>query len=518
MGPRTRAPSAEEAGQDAGSKSAQIANTMISVQRSILFSAADRYGSVLLFLVATAVLSRLLSPAEFGVYAVVNAIAAVIAASFQEFGGGNYLIQKRELSSEDVRSAFTITFAISGAIAVLLFVLAGSLSQLFAQSSLKEGIEVSALNFLLQPFSGTISALLRRDMKFGTLAICNFASGVAVALVSIGLAIAGLSYMAPIWGGLAGNVILTLALLAGHRDFDTLRPSLLKYREIVSFGLYSSGVSVINAFYNLAPQLFLARILDFVSVGLYSRAINLTQVFDKIVTQVLNPVIMPAMVARRQAGEDLKVVYLEAIELLSAAQWPFLICVSIMARPIIAIWLGQTWLEVVPLVRLLCIANMALFAACLTYPVLVIIGSVRDALISSLISLPPSLLVILGASFFSVQAVAASAILTLPFQAAVSIYFVGRHLDLSLTDIARALMKSGFITAITAAGVAGCAALTEAGILGSSAGLVLAGGSAAVCWWMGLLLTGHRLLRQLHLAAAGFVSVVPKLRPSRSTT
>lgn len=65
-------------------------------------------------------------------------------------------------------------------------------------------------------------------------------------------------------------------------------------------------------------------------------------------------------------------------------------------------------------------------------------------------------------------------------------------------DIARVLRKSSFVTAATALGVAGCAALTEAGILTSLAGLVLAFLAAALCWWLGLLLTGHPLLRQLH--------------------
>lgn len=489
---------------------------MNAVQRSILLSAVDRYGSLVVFFVATAVLSRLLSPAEFGVYAVANAIALIIAASFQEFGGGNYLIQKRDLSVEDVRSAFTITLIISGALVLLLFVFAHSLALLFAQDSLKEAIEVSALNFLLLPISGTISALLRRDMRFGTVAICNLVSGVAAAVASVGLAIAGLSYMAPVWGGLAGSVVLALALLAGHRDLSALRPSLLAYRDVVSFGLYSSGVSVINIFYNLAPQLFLARILDFVSVGLYSRAINLTQVFDRIVTQVLSPVIMPAIVARRKAGEDLKAVYLEAIQLLSVAQWPFLIFVAFMARPIIAIWLGPTWLEIVPLVRLLCIANMALFAACLSYPVLVAIGSVRDALISSCISLPPSLLVLLGASYFGVQAVAGAALVTLPFQAAVAIYYIGRHLRFGLKDLAQALKRSLIVTAATAFGVAGCATLMEAGVLGPLAGLVLAAFAAALCWWLGLLLTGHPLLHQLHQVVADLARLAPRLRLSRS--
>lgn len=489
---------------------------MNSIQRSILFSAADRYGNVVMFFVATAVLSRLLSPAEFGVFAFVSAVSTVIGASFQEFGGANYLIQKPKLSPADVNSAFTVTFGISAVIAVLLFLLADALSQLFGQEGLKRAIEVSALNFLLMPFSGTISALLRREMNFGVLAACRLTANATVALVSIALAMAGFSYMGPIWGSVAGNMVLTMMLLIRHGDLGALRPSLLQYREIISFGLYSSGVSVTNTFYNLAPQLFLARILDFASVGLYSRAINITQVFDRFVAEVLNPVVMPAIVARRKAGEDLKTVYLEAAELLSVVQWPLLLFVAIMARPIVSVWLGQTWLEIVPLVRLLCIANMALFAACLSYPILVAVGSVRDALTSSLISLPPSLLVILGASFFGVQAVAASAILTLPFQAAVAIYFIGRHLGVGPTDLARALKKSCIVTAVTASGVAGCAVLIEAGILTPLAGLVSALCAAALCWWLGLRLVGHPLLHQLHHAAAGLARFAPRLRPSRS--
>ena len=54
----------------------------------------------------------------------------------------------------------------------------------------------------------------------------------------------------------------------------------------------------------------------------------------------------------------------------------------------------------------LSIADLALFAACLIYPVLVAAGGVRDALVYlSFITLPPSLLVILGASFFGVPPV-----------------------------------------------------------------------------------------------------------------
>ena len=180
-----------------------------------------------------------------------------------------------------------------------------------------------------------------------------------------------------------------------------------------------------------------------------------------------------------------------------------------MAHPIILILLGQTWLEIVPLVRVLCLANLALFAACLSYPVLVATGGVRDALTSSLISLPPSLLIILCAAFFGVQAVAASALLTLPFQAAVALYFIGRRLTFRPQHISRALLKSGIVTALTASGVMVCAALIEARIVPSFVGLIVASGVAALCWWLGLMLTGHPLLHQVHRAAGGLVVIAP---------
>ena len=142
-------------------------------------------------------------------------------------------------------------------------------------------------------------------------------------------------------------------------------------------------------------------------------------------------------------------------------QWPFLIFFALMAQPIIWIWLGPMWTETVPLIRMLCVASLSLFAACLTYPVLVAVGHVRDTLVSSLISLPPSLLVIFVASFFGVQAVAASALLALPFQAIVAIYFVSRHLAMSPADLVRATLRSGIVTACSIAGVLVSMAIIE---------------------------------------------------------
>jgi hypothetical protein len=152
---------------------------------------------------------------------------------------------------------------------------------------------------------------------------------------------------------------------------------------------------------------------------------------------------------------------------------------------------------------MLCIAYLALFAACLTYPVLVAVGSVRDALLSSLIALPPSLIVVFIAAFFGVEAVAAAALLSLPYQAAIAIYFVSKRLAIGTGDLFAAIRKSGIVTTFSITGPVAAAAMVHAGLVGPLSGLFLAGTTAATGWLLGLIATDHPLLAQLRSAMRG---------------
>ena len=258
------------------------------------------------------------------------------------------------------------------------------------------------------------------------------------------------------------------------------------------------------------PQLILGRILDFTAVGLYGRAAGTTQLFDRLFLGVLES---RHHARNRRSDPDrrrCKALYLLAVELLTAAQWPFLMFMALMAGPIVRIWFGAGWLEVVPLVRMLCLASLALFAACLTYPVLVALGRVRDALLSSLISLPPSLLVTFVASAFGVWAVAASAFLTLPFQAAVAIYFISRQLAFSRADLVRAISKSGIVTAFSCTGVTAGLALNDFSFTVPAFGCFTATVTGLTGWWLGLVITRHPLLAQLRLAARNLSFAIPR--------
>lgn len=469
------------------------------IYRSFFFSAVERYGSLIIQLASIAALSRLLTPAEFGIYALIAALTA-LAHTLREFGCTNYLIQKINLSERCIRSAFTVTFCISCLLVIILLSLRDAAAMFFSEPGLRQGISLSAVNFLVLPFSMTITALLRRDLAFDTIASCNLAANFVIAVTSVGLAALGLSYMGPVWGSVAGNVTLVVLLFVYRPDIRIFRFSLHNWRDVTGFGLYSSGTSIINTAYAWSPQMILARVLDMAAVGLYSRAFSVIQLFDKLVLDAVHPVIMPLLSAQAKEGADLKRVYLRSVELISVLHWPFFICVALLADPIVRILFGGQWIEAVPLVRMLAVATLSLFAACLTFPILVSIGHVRDTLTASLISVPPSLLVMLIASFFGIQAVAASAFLTLPLQAAVAYHFVCRRIGLGITDLAGALRKSAIVAAFTTSGPLLILGINDFSLTISVSRFVAAAFLALIGWCLGLVITRHPLLTQLRLA------------------
>src|SRR5262249_10921148 len=156
--------------------------------------------------------------------------------------------------------------------AALLCALASTAAWFYSKPPLASGIAAAALTFLLSPFSRTMTAQLRRDLSFGTLAGCNLTSSVVGAYISIALAALRLSFMGPIVGTVSGHAVLVSLLAGSGRNLHVFRPCFKGAGDVLRFGTYSSMMAVINACYQMAPQLMLARIAGFTAVGLYRRA------------------------------------------------------------------------------------------------------------------------------------------------------------------------------------------------------------------------------------------------------
>ena len=225
----------------------------------------------------------------------------------------------------------------------------------------------------------------------------------------------------------------------------------------------------------------------------------------------LSPVLLPALSQQSRAGVHLKPSYLLALSHMSALQWPILLCLALLAEPAVLILYGEQWIEVAPLARIMALAALVRFPAFMTYPTLVALGRVRDTLWMSLISLPPSMLLIFVASPFGLETVAATQFIIAPVQVFVAISFIRRRIGVSWAEIAGTVGRSAVIALCSAAAPALVVVLQgefSFGISHSALAFAVAGAGAG--WLAGVALSGHPLLEEL---GNGMKLVSPPLPP-----
>ena len=425
---------------------------MTTLRRSLLFSFMERYAGIVIGLGMTMTAARMLTPADFGVFAVGMSLVMLIDV-LRDFGTGSYLVQLEALERSAVRSAFTVSCIISGSCAAALALAAIPLGRFYDEPGVGNVVLVLSAALLLNPFLTPATAMLRRQMAFDRLAMINVASGLGQFGTLVLLASLGQGYMAMAWAGLVAVLLRILGANIVQPMPWAFRPTLVGWRDILSFGAWSTATGIVNVIHDTLPQLIIGRVLGTVPVGLFGRAQTVCQLPDKLIASALHPIVLPALAEHAQRGGSLKEPYLLGLSYMAAVYVPAMVCLALLAEPIVGILLGPQWGEVPTLVRMMAMGLVWLFPAFLTYPMLVALGRIRDTLVSSLISIPPSILLIAVAAPHGIRAVAAVSLVTGPLQAFVAVSFVRRHVGLAWAEILRAAAPGAVATVGAAAGI-----------------------------------------------------------------
>ena len=479
------------------------------VRRALAMATGEQYLRLVINFASIAAVSRLLTPTEIGV-SVIGTGIVLIALGLREFATSDFLIQRPKITLEDVRASFTVVFLLTALIAIAMFLVAPWFGTFYGEEKLARFLQIAAVAGLIEAISLPIRGLLRRDMAFGALALINTASAAATAAATILLALAGFSYMSVAWAVVAAAVTTTSLSFYCRPDPSILRPVFKAWGRVLSFGSYNGASFVINQTYLALPQLVLGHVLPYSAVGLYNRAQMVSDIPDRVVLTGVFSVAFPALAAEIREGRGLKQPYLRALALITVAYWPALVLLALLAHPVVSFILGRQWVEVVPLLQLMAVGGLAWFPVMLTSPVLLAVGANRDRVMADLIGRSVSALVLCSAAWFGIMAMAASKLVTLPFQMVLSFRFVRRHVAFSGHELAAALWKSVVVTASSAAGPLCVIALSDWSLdlsVTATAAALLFG---ATGWMVAVLVTRHPVMLELgriveHLAKTPFV-------------
>ncbi len=475
---------------------------MSATRHSLLFSFAEKYTVLLLGIVATMILSRLLTPAEVGVYSL-GAVLVALAQVVRDFGVGQYLIQEKQLDIVKLRAALATSVLVAWLLALLVLAVSAPLASFYQEPRLRLVLQLLSINFVLIPFSAMTMPMLRRQLRFRAIYAINAANSVTNLAVAVGLALLGYSYMSMVWAALAGTAAsLSVSLLLRPRELPWL-PGRQGMRAVAAFGAYATGGGLIDEASVAAPDLIIGKLIDIESLALFGKATSVLNMFNQLITSAISPVVFPLFAADERAGGQggAGPAYLRTVSYMTALSWPFFFFLACMALPLVKLLYGQQWIACVPLIRIMCLSSAVYSMFSMARYLLVATGKMRVQVGIDAWSGALKVALVLAAAPFGLVAVAWSVVLALLLRSALSYRSLHAACGLDWRLLLRTVQKSLLLCACSAPAPLLVAFWLPDELPHAMPWLALLGTALAtlLCWIAGIFLLKHDLAAEFLL-------------------
>ncbi|MBB2148475.1 lipopolysaccharide biosynthesis protein [Pedobacter gandavensis] len=323
----------------------------------VLWSVGQELSSKFIGFFITIILARILSPAEFGLIAMLSIFIAV-GNSLLDGGLTSSLIRTTEVTQKDCSTVFYFNLIGSILIYGILFLSAPFIARFYEQPVLTNVVRVYGISLIINAFFGIQQTLLVKEMKFKTMTMIQVPSVIGGGMVGIILAKMGYGAWSLVWMSLITSLISTIL----HWYCSSWRPILLfdseSFKSHFHYGYKLTLSSLIDKLYQNIYTIIIGKFYMPAQLGFYSRADSISQLPIGVISSAINKVTFPMFVNISHDNEQLVYVYRKVM--LQVLFWmaPTLIALCVIAEPLFRLMLTDKWLPAVPYFQILCLAGI----------------------------------------------------------------------------------------------------------------------------------------------------------------
>lgn len=304
----------------------------------------------------TAVLARLLAPATWGLVSMALVILR-FGQYFARMGVGSALVQKPELTDEDVRAGF-VSSVILGALVCAVVVVAAPFTHLiFKSPEVVPVARVMSLTFVLDGAAVTSGALLQRRLAFKVFAWLDTASYVlGYGAVAIALAALGYGVWSLVIAGLAQSAVSAVLYYSVTRH--PLKPVFRwsVYKRLYLFGARVSVTQFLEFITYNMDTMWAGHYFNAGQVGTYTRSFTLVSLPNQYLVTTFTRVLFPSFSRVQKEIGRLRNAFVPSVMVVFVVGVPMMWGIAAASPQIVSVVLGDRWSAAVPVVRVLALA------------------------------------------------------------------------------------------------------------------------------------------------------------------
>ena len=447
-----------------------------------------------------AVLARLITPVEMGIYAAAFALLR-FGQFIGNFGLYNVILRQDVLDLDFRRHIMGLTGLAS--LSVTLVYIAVIWIWDFGRP---ENILILLLPVIpLAALSMPANAYLVREMRFQMQFRLRLVAAILFPLCAIPLAYFGMGPVSLAIGTLVSSAVFAvLSVWATGRMFF-VRPSLRVGLPMLQFASTLFLLNGIREAREATTTLLIGRLVGLGGLGQYNRATELQTKANQVISETVMPVLTPHLFNNARRGKpELRFEMLRALEYITVLAWPLAATIIILGPTVVAVVLGDQWGHAGQIFSVMGLGLATQSVGGILSTAAIALNQEKKILKLSILNFTVSMIVVVSLASHGLIRMLFVLILVQWAIAAFQYLIVAKQLSFGLKDIRLKVWRSAAVTGFVVVGSAAFMAITQE--LSPPWRMVSGLLVVSLIWLAGLYLAKHPLLHEVVSLAAKIVN------------
>lgn len=323
------------------------------IATSLFWKILENGGSQGVQFIVSILLARLLSPAEYGIVAIVL-IFTTIANVLVQNGFSSALIQKQNADDLDFSSVLIFNIFLSILIYILLFLISPAIAGIYNRAELIKILRVMGIIIIPGSIISVQNSYVARNMKFKMLFIATFFASVISGGISVFMAFSGMKVWALAFQQIVYYFALLIILGIGIKYFPKLRFSMERLRMMFAFGSKLLVASLLDTFFTNIHGLIIGKAYSEEMLGAFNRGEQFPKLVVTNLSSAIQSVLLPVMSKKQDSKEDIKKLLKSSIKLSTFVVAPMMCGLAAVSDNLILLLLGEKWSFAIPFLQMMC--------------------------------------------------------------------------------------------------------------------------------------------------------------------
>jgi O-antigen/teichoic acid export membrane protein len=305
-------------------------------------------------IVRLAILARLLTPGEFGIFGIATLVLAFLEI-VTETGINVFFIQDEGKLDEYLNTAYVLSIIRGILISIFIIIITPFVAKFFNTEGSQPLLYFIALIPFIRGFINPSSVKFQKELEFNKEFYFRTAIFFADSLVAITTAFLLRSASSLVWGMIAGVIVEVLV----SQLFIKPRPKFIfafnKVKKVLDRGKWVTVSSILQYLFSNTDNSIVGKLMDSSYLGYYQMAYKISTLPITEISNVFYNVTFPVFSKFQNDKERLRRAFLKSTLAITLISVPLGLVIYIFAKEIVLIVLGNEWMPVVAPLKILSI-------------------------------------------------------------------------------------------------------------------------------------------------------------------